>query len=313
MHGTIPGCAYCFKRLTSDDHAPSTAAMACTSCGKSYHTECWQREPVCSQCGSMEAVPTTPVIPPHSKPILRKPRALPIKPSGVIYQVGSRLLTPAQMLLRRVGGAVVLLLLFGLLGSSLYSRQANSQPRRAVLFGSSETQPTPLVATVTLPPSATPVEAVPTNVPTPVIMPGLARVQNQELNLRAEPGVEASIRAVLPRGAQVQVLGESRQVGEAIWVSIQAGEQSGWVNQRYLSPVSEADGNQARGRVVGVRPAQLLVRSGPGRNAAIVDRLTEGTEVQLFETRENSGIQWRRVVVDRTSGWVRDSYLQPLP
>jgi hypothetical protein len=115
------------------------------------------------------------------------------------------------------------------------------------------------------------------------------------------------------RGVEVQILTESQRVEDSIWVIVQAGELRGWMNQRYLAHVSDSDAAVSRARVIGVAPDPLRVRSEPGSQSQIIDRLSEGSEVILLDLRENDGIRWQHIEIDQTNGWVDASYLAQIP
>ncbi|MBA3946199.1 MAG: amidase [Herpetosiphonaceae bacterium] len=54
------------------------------------------------------------------------------------------------------------------------------------------------------------------------------------LHVRANPGADQAVVAVLPHGASVTLLNESQVVDGSTWVKVQAGSTVGWVNQRFL-------------------------------------------------------------------------------
>ncbi|MFQ5401188.1 MAG: SH3 domain-containing protein [Anaerolineae bacterium] len=121
-------------------------------------------------------------------------------------------------------------------------------PEQPALAG--ETQPpTPTLAatavsdaapTISPPASPTPPEPVPT--------PAEPRYQvafvtvDDELNVRAGPGVENEVVGVLPpEAADVEITGEGQEVSGSTWVPISAAGVEGWVNSRFLAQTVEAD------------------------------------------------------------------------
>lgn len=151
----------------------------------------------------------------------------------------------------------------------------------------------------------------PTNIPRPsptVVPAGPARIQIQDVNLRPEPGLENQEILVIQRGRAIEVFGEARRVDESTWVQVRFEGRSGWVNQRFVRPMTSVT-EGPRARVVGVDPDTLLVRRSPNQNAAVITRLAEGAELEIFETILSGGETWRRVRVDQDEGWVRDQYL----
>jgi uncharacterized protein YgiM (DUF1202 family) len=80
----------------------------------------------------------------------------------------------------------------------------------------------------------------------------------------------------------------------------------GWASANFLTPF----GNTARRMIVAdPRDGWLNLRTGPGTGFAIVDRLDNGTVVQVLE---QSGT-WVRVRLEyRIEGWAYRPYLAPL-
>lgn len=63
------------------------------------------------------------------------------------------------------------------------------------------------------------------------------------LNVRAGPGVSNDVVAELsPTATGIRITGDGQQVGTSLWVPIQAGNVTGWVNSQYLTEtIAEAD------------------------------------------------------------------------
>ena len=62
------------------------------------------------------------------------------------------------------------------------------------------------------------------------------------LNVRAEPDPEAEIVGTLPLQTEgIEVTGAGEQVGDNLWLPIEAGELAGWVNSLYLTETIAAD------------------------------------------------------------------------
>jgi hypothetical protein len=60
------------------------------------------------------------------------------------------------------------------------------------------------------------------------------RVKSNGLNLRAQPGTDQQVVAVLAQGDLVTVFNDARLIQGATWVKVRAGEFEGWVDQRLL-------------------------------------------------------------------------------
>ncbi len=88
--GARPGCYACFGTLAPLEGRKRkegvVASHSCTGCGAGYHAPCWNKTAQCFNCGSHQAQASVvpPLAPPHA---VRQMRALPIRPSAVIYAV----------------------------------------------------------------------------------------------------------------------------------------------------------------------------------------------------------------------------------
>jgi hypothetical protein len=81
--------------------------------------------------------------------------------------------------------------------------------------------------------------------PTPVVdgpvrgpLPGfIVYVDTPELNLRAAPGTDQDVVAVLPERMAVRTLGHGERVGDTIWIDVHVPDLGldGWVAKPYLS------------------------------------------------------------------------------
>lgn len=67
-------------------------------------------------------------------------------------------------------------------------------------------------------------------------------VQADELNMRADAGVEAAVVTTLPKGTLVTKLGGQKTANDVTWLEVRAEvngqEYQGWVSERYLEKVS---------------------------------------------------------------------------
>ena len=88
-------------------------------------------------------------------------------------------------------------------------------------------------------------DAAPDAVPTPAVdgsvrgpLPGLnVFVDTPELNLRAAPGTDQDVVAVLPERMAVQTLGQGERRGDLIWIDVHVPDLdlNGWVAKPHLS------------------------------------------------------------------------------
>ncbi len=92
-------------------------------------------------------------------------------------------------------------------------------------------------------------DAAPDAQPTPVVdgpvrgpLPGfIVYVDTPELNLRAAPGTDQAVLAVLPERMAVRTLGHGERVGDLIWIDVHVPTRGldGWVAQPYLAGVPQ--------------------------------------------------------------------------
>jgi len=90
-------------------------------------------------------------------------------------------------------------------------------------------------------------DAAPDAQPTPVVdgpvrgpLPGLnVFVDTPELNVRAAPGTDQDVVAVLTEGTLVQTLGQGERRGDLIWIDVHVPTLGldGWVAKPYLAVV----------------------------------------------------------------------------
>jgi uncharacterized protein YgiM (DUF1202 family) len=96
-----------------------------------------------------------------------------------------------------------------------------------------ETLPTPTTISEIASPAPDP-----PSVPTPQLEVEVEveiRSTTENLKLRRGPGLEQEVISVLPRGTQVQILGETQPADGFVWVRVSVDEREGWVAQEYLS------------------------------------------------------------------------------
>jgi len=88
--------------------------------------------------------------------------------------------------------------------------------------------------------AAAPVASVPTAASLPAPLPASdaqgaqRRVKSNGLNMRALPGIDQTVVAVLKQGDIVTVFTDARLIQGATWVKVRAGDNEGWVDQSLL-------------------------------------------------------------------------------
>jgi len=188
------------------------------------------------------------------------------------------------------------------------------------------------------PAAATPGSAV------TLIVPTRARIMGDGLQVRVGPGTDYEVRVSLAEGDEVDVLGRD-EMGDWIKVSLDSGEE-GWVAAEFVDvggdlkavpvitpepiapptaeptptarplptvpPEPTAAPTSAPSVTVPI-PARttgggLRMRSGPGTDYEVLDRLTEGQEIDVMG-RDETG-EWLRISLDSgEEGWVAAEFV----
>jgi hypothetical protein len=103
--------------------------------------------------------------------------------------------------------------------------------------------PTPtLAATAPATPLPSPTPLPPTDTPGPELYRVAFVLSNDVLNVRDRPGVDnPMIGSLSPNATDVEITGAGTQVDPSLWVPIQAGRLTGWVNSRFLTGQVDTD------------------------------------------------------------------------
>lgn len=130
---------------------------------------------------------------------------------------------------------------------------------------------------------------------------GTAKVTGAvQLNVRSGPGTEYSKIGSLSRGMTVNVYETKTDGAGTKWARIAQGQ---WVCMTYLT--MDGNGEQETGYGVVISKTNLNVRSGPGTQYSLVDRLAPGAGVEILEQTQADGIRWGRT----SRGWVCMTYV----
>jgi len=128
------------------------------------------------------------------------------------------------------------------------------------------------------------------------------------LNLRTGPSTRYAIIQRMYNGTKVDVIGRSGS-----WRKVELWDGTrGWAHKNYLrSPSSSGSGSwDSPGTLLVVYSrydGYLNLRTGPSSNYAIIQRMYNGTEVEVLGSKG----KWREVLLwDGTSGWAHRSYMQ---
>lgn len=181
----------------------------------------------------------------------------------------------------------------------------------AVVNGSAQQPTTPPENEPVTPPETTPEpEPAPEPAPEPEKpkVTGTVNVQDW-LRVRSGPGTSYSVVGYLKPKQKVEIL-EQSTVGSSKWGKI----AEGWISMDYviLDKTESSGGNTENdtpavtswtGKVIA---DELLIRSGPGKNYAVVSYLKYGTKVTVTEKASGSGMQWGKI----SNGWISLNYVQ---
>ena len=145
----------------------------------------------------------------------------------------------------------------------------------------------------------TPPENNPEDAPEPV-MSGTVKV-NEFLRIRSGPGTSYPVAGYLTNGTKVSIL-EKKESETMTWGKI----SDGWISLDYVVPdkAEEAPNQPLAGKV---KVSDLLrVRSHAGTSYAIVAYLTNGTAVEILETKDVGATKWGRI----SQGWISMDYVE---
>ena len=162
-------------------------------------------------------------------------------------------------------------------------------------------------------------ETKPTQPSAPQKKLGTVKVSDS-LRIRKGPSTGYDVVGYLKNGDRVEIL-EEKIVGAMVWGRI----SKGWISLSYVTldkveqpsqpestpqqkPETENKPTES-GKVIATGTVKvnefLRIRSGPGTSYALVDYLTNGTKVNILETKESESMTWGKI--DR--GWISLDYV----
>jgi len=121
------------------------------------------------------------------------------------------------------------------------------------------------------------------------------------LNFREQASTSSKVLAVIPTGGVVGYLGE-RKNG---FLAVSYQGESGWAYEDFLEPV-EIGGDDPTTIGSAVVTSAVNFRAGPSTGHQVLDVLSQGTTVQIFDRVQNG---FRFIVHDGQLGWVYDDFL----
>jgi uncharacterized protein YgiM (DUF1202 family) len=129
------------------------------------------------------------------------------------------------------------------------------------------------------------------------------------LNLRAEPTIEADVVDKLPDGARVVVLSGPVAADGYDWYELDTDLGIGWAAGEFLVEASDAI---EVGDTVSVVDGNLNLRDDAGLDAEVIDVLPDGTQLEVTDGPVSAdGYTWFEVANDDFGpGWVAGEFLQ---
>ena len=121
----------------------------------------------------------------------------------------------------------------------------------------------------------------------------------EDLNLRAEPNIEAEILTVVPAGAEVSVAADAQPESDFLPVTFEG--QEGWAHLAYLLA-----GSDNLATVV----EDLNLRTDPNLESDVLTVMPAGSQVRVFGTAEDAdGGAWSKVRFADSTGWASAEFL----
>ena len=127
------------------------------------------------------------------------------------------------------------------------------------------------------------------------------------LRIRSGPSTGYDVVGYLNNGDRVEIL-EQKIVGSMVWGKI----STGWISLSYVTldkteeeekPAEPTEKVVATGTV---KVSEFLrIRSGPGTSYDLVDYLTNGTKVNIYEMQQSGSMTWGRI----EKGWISLDYV----
>ncbi len=122
-------------------------------------------------------------------------------------------------------------------------------------------------------------------------------VSASSLNMRSGPSTSYSVINKLSNGTKVEVISTSNG-----WSKIQYNGQTGYVSSEYLSSTAQ-DSVQTQTKYVSA--SSLNMRSGPSTSYSVINKLSNGTKVEVISTSNG----WSKIQYNGQTGYVSSEYL----
>jgi uncharacterized protein YgiM (DUF1202 family) len=139
----------------------------------------------------------------------------------------------------------------------------------------------------------------------------IATVNDDNVNLRAEPGLDAEVLLKLASGTTATVLDGPVDADDYVWYQLDVEGTVGWVAADFLDIAGTgADTSFTAGTTVTVNDDRVNLRAGAGLDADILDKLSTGMTATILDGPTSAdGYTWYQVDVDGVTGWVASDFL----
>ncbi|MDQ0214595.1 N-acetylmuramoyl-L-alanine amidase [Oikeobacillus pervagus] len=132
------------------------------------------------------------------------------------------------------------------------------------------------------------------------------RITVDGLRLRNGPSETDGVLETLPKGIEVNILGQKRE-----WLKVETPYGSGWIHQDYVNIEKKSSPKEIKlqkppskiGVIIG---DQLNVREEPSLSSNIKNQLKIGDEVQILGLYN----EWVRIKTEQESGWIHQSFVK---
>lgn len=135
-------------------------------------------------------------------------------------------------------------------------------------------------------------------------------VDTAALNLRAEPGLDAEILAVLIDGTEGVVVDGPVTSDDLVWYQLEIADTTGWSAAEYLQLATSEHGLIPVGSIVAATVDDLNFRADPTTDAEVLATLAEGTSAVVISGPTSAdGYDWYEIYLDGDAGWVVRDYI----
>lgn len=131
-------------------------------------------------------------------------------------------------------------------------------------------------------------------------------VTTDDLNLRDDASIDATLIETLPAGTAVTITSDAVSSGDYTWYAVETDYGDGYVAGDYLADPATIP----TGTSVAINTDELNLRADAGVDSDIISVLDTGTEITVVsDPQVLDGITWYEVETAAGSGWVAGEFL----